>query len=146
MRQVNILGGQEIRQQRITVFLLKRNTELRNYQTNAINVSVAIIRKGHSRSLCPESNAIINILKVALRKSCAISILVVTACLCLGIVWALMGSASNRSGYFAFLAFSALYFAHRAFVAFEILARPVADIVRLRFILLRLTIGVRDGA
>src|ERR1700730_7976685 len=57
-----------------------------------------------------------------------------------------MRSASNRSGYFAFLAFSALYFAHRALVAFEILARPVADIVRLRFILLRLTIGVRDGA
>src|SRR3981081_3337562 len=50
-------------------------------------------------------------------------------------VWVLMGSASNRSDYFAFLAFSALYFAHRAFVAFEILARPVADIVRLRFML-----------
>ena len=28
MRQLNILGGQELRQQRITVFLLKRNTEL----------------------------------------------------------------------------------------------------------------------
>src|SRR3977135_268257 len=54
-----------------------------NYQTNAINVAVAIIRKGYSRSLRPESNAIINILKVTLRKSCAISILGVTACLCL---------------------------------------------------------------
>src|SRR3984893_16643518 len=57
-----------------------------NYQTNAINVAVAIIWKGHSRSLRPESNAIINILRVTLRKSCAISILVVTACLCLSLV------------------------------------------------------------
>lgn len=34
--------------------------------------------------------------------------------------------------YFALLALSALNFAHRAFVAFEILALAAADIVRLR--------------
>jgi hypothetical protein len=35
----------------------------------------------------------------------------------------------KRASYLAFFAFSALNFAHRAFVAFEILARAAGDIV-----------------
>jgi hypothetical protein len=44
-------------------------------------------------------------------------------------------NANMSRGYFDFLAFSALYFAHRAFVAFEILALAAADIVLFRFTL-----------
>jgi hypothetical protein len=50
-------------------------------------------------------------------------------------------SATRRkvNRYFAFLALSALNFAQRAFVNFEILALPAADMVRLRLTPLGLT-------
>jgi hypothetical protein len=48
--------------------------------------------------------------------------------------------------YLAFLLFSALNFAQRAFVAFEILALAAADIVRLRVTSSRLANGTLDGA
>jgi hypothetical protein len=44
-------------------------------------------------------------------------------------VWEIESRRSET--YFAFLAFSALIFAHRAFAAREILARTEADMVRL---------------
>ena len=51
---------------------------------------------------------------------------------------------SRGASYVAFLAFPALYFAHRAFVAFEILARAAADIVLLRVAPLRVAIVARE--
>jgi hypothetical protein len=42
------------------------------------------------------------------------------------------GRRAKQVSYFDFLAFSALNFAQRAFVNFEIFALPAADIVRLR--------------
>ena len=56
-----------------------------------------------------------------------------------------MSRISETASYFAFLAFSALNFAHRALVAFEILALAAADIVRFRLTLL-VTISLPDEA
>jgi len=42
--------------------------------------------------------------------------------------------AAGTETYFAFLVFSALIFAHRAFAARDILARPAADMVLLRIV------------
>ena len=55
-----------------------------------------------------------------------------------------MPADSGGASYVAFLAFPALNFAHRAFVAFEILARAAADIVLLRVAPLGVTIVARE--
>jgi hypothetical protein len=61
-----------------------------------------------------------------------------------GDAWSLATASGTR--YFPFLAFSALNFAHRSFVNFEIFALPAADIVRLRWTSLWLTGCARRGA
>jgi hypothetical protein len=55
-----------------------------------------------------------------------------------------MPANSGGASYVAFLTFPALNFAHRAFVAFEILARAAADIVLLRIAPLGVTIVARE--